>query len=971
MMSFWAGNSFWAGSLDHPKAVFTLPPLSFEIPSKEHLRPDLSHSRTVSAEPIPSTKVNVHRRGSKSLNLVKNQASKAAPGTRTTDYDAFTSARAALSAKKRKELKRVSHHSIDSVSALRHLCSKCQIFPLEHCLKSPEPGRIWISPLKRLIWHKDDCPLCSLLIRSLCQPNNDPFKHPVVLTNLPDGLRKQTMATWLAAAALEDTWMNTNVSWADLQKWPFGVELVESEKEATDPSTPSEHPIIISSGLSQGFLASMIDDCDNQSASRPLAIQATSPCYVAISNNFTAPGLLDVKLLGYPRGPKTQIVALSQFRLRIESDWPTTSLHFNDVAFSYGHILDPHQIDLSLGRMWLDDCEQNHGVTCSKQAWAFKLGRPDSFRLVDVDDLSVIEVTGAQVWSYRYVALSYVRGVAPTFELLQSNRNKLLRTHGLLKIFRHSLPRTIRHAITATRAFGERYLWVDALCVVQDDEIDVRQQLNAMDRIYGNALLTIVAADAEHAAVGLRGVESGSRHVEQIFEQVESDIHMMLPLPEPKGLTTSVWNKRAWTFQERLLSRRMVIFMGGQIIWRCHKAVAFEDMTAAETGEELESYSSLSIKPQHLGQKKTAESYLNCSVEQLRSGQTHLVRTTTFSNYASLVHEYSQRRMQFPTDVLHAFAGLSHVFELCFKGPIRQGLPEALLDAALLWRPVERLCRRSAPGVPSWSWAGWEGPLKYEDAFRIDTNDWALKRIASDSGIEAFRPLLRYFSWRSNDLEILNANGLGVPLQSTTEELPEEWEKYPPMMAPRKQSQQSGDLGYWDYIMDDIENLLLDSEKVAENRVSVDVTDLPVSLLPYLGEHHLIFRTSCTESISFGRLKRSAVLDPKIPLQYPILQGAETRSEKHVGHLRLDGDGPRCFDPTKHSLIVISEALYFNLEQSDEQGDSNMDFPLYNVMLVEWNNERTVASRLGLGRIFKDSWRSLIPLPAARVVILE
>ena len=95
----------------------------------------------------------------------------------------------------------------------------------------------------------------------------------------------------------------------------------------------------------------------------------------------------------------------------------------------------------------------------------------------------------------------------PTLQLLLRNKNKLLGTHGLLKIFRQSLLKTIRNAIYATRCFGECCFRIDSLCVVQDDPIDLRQQIESMDRIYGNALLTIVAADAEHAEIGLSGVD--------------------------------------------------------------------------------------------------------------------------------------------------------------------------------------------------------------------------------------------------------------------------------------------------------------------------------------------------------------------------------------------------------------------------------------------------------------------------------
>jgi len=236
-----------------------------------------------------------------------------------------------------------------------------------------------------------------------------------------------------------------------------------------------------------------------------------------------------------------------------------------------------------------------------------------------------------------------------------------------------------------------------------------------MDRIYGNALLTIVAADAEHANVGLAGVDKRSRQVNQICEEIEPGFHMMLPLPEPKGLATSPWNNRAWTFQECLLSRRLAIFTGDRLVWRCRKAVAFEDMTAAESGEELEGFAWLSIRPLQLGVQESSESHLDCSIEKLRNGKSHILRSSTFKEYANLVTQYSQRRLKHSSDALQAIAGLSHVLELCFRGPIKQGLPETSLDAALLWRPAARLQRRNVPGIASWSWAGWEGGVRYED----------------------------------------------------------------------------------------------------------------------------------------------------------------------------------------------------------------------------------------------------------------
>ena len=942
-------------------STFLLPPRTLESPSQED-QPSRAamHLRTVSAEPTGTPKASVRSRGWQSVEI--KGAVRGNVGQANDELELWTAARAALSAKKRKELKNRSNGSIHSVSSLRHLCSKCQVFPLETCLTTPEPGRVWTSPLKRLIWHKNDCPFCSLLIRSLSEPENDPLRHPDVNQYLPSKVRAQSIDSWLSEISAEDAWMNTSVSYGELENWPFGLQTIESRSPTSDTA--------ISEAAAQGFVAVEPlpggDYSPTQKSERP-EVLVTLPCYVTISNNSLTAGLLNVQLWGYGRGPKATIVALSSFRLRIESDGVLNPSVLRSSLLTYGRILDPGQIDLSIGRIWLDHCEQNHGSSCSKQGWPFRLGKPDFFRLIDVEDLSIVEVTNSTVWSYRYLTLSYVKGNVEMFELLQSNKHKLMRSHGLLKFFRRDLPKTLRDAINVTRGLEERYLWIDSLCIEQDNDLDKRKQIDMIDRIFGNSVLTIVAADGESANVGLGGVERGSRHIRQVSEEIQPDIRVMLPLPSPLHLSSSIWAQRAWTFQEQLFSRRIVYFTGDQIYWWCHNCFASEDMTAAEAGHKSEMSSRLNIKPQQLGVKLPKDGYADCSLRKLHDGSTHVFRSGTFKEYAQLAQQYSRRHVTSDAETLSAISGLRHVFEICFKGPVRQGLPQVLLDAAILWRPAERLERRDCATIPSWSWAAWKGEIKYASAFRIEAReDWSLQRVASGTGQEWFRPLLRWYIWQDYELRLLNGNGFGVPFEASTRYLPEEWEKFPPMMSNNSDSQHH-DLKQWDNIMEDIENLVLDPTTLAEKKLQINVSDLPQSTLRQLGPQHLIFRTSCSKALRFGRISRSAVLDPKIPLKYPLVLG---HSEEEVGSVRLDGTGPRDFDPHTHEFIVISEALYLDVGQAMPQDGKASTFPLYNVMLVEWKTGGQFASRLGLGRVYKEAWKSLEPPPVARTVIL-
>jgi hypothetical protein len=65
------------------------------------------------------------------------------------------------------------------------------------------------------------------------------------------------------------------------------------------------------------------------------------------------------------------------------------------------------------------------------------------------------------------------------------------------------LPRTVRDAITVTRSLEYGYLWVDSLCIIQDDKQDQDLQIGMMDEIYSNATLTIAAGSGLRKSVEL------------------------------------------------------------------------------------------------------------------------------------------------------------------------------------------------------------------------------------------------------------------------------------------------------------------------------------------------------------------------------------------------------------------------------------------------------------------------------------
>jgi hypothetical protein len=85
------------------------------------------------------------------------------------------------------------------------------------------------------------------------------------------------------------------------------------------------------------------------------------------------------------------------------------------------------------------------------------------------------------------------------------------------------LPQTIQDAMILMSQIQERYLWVDSLCIVQDDKDVKRSQIATMNQIYQGAYATIIAASGNDANAGLPGVRSGTRRWLQNMECARSD----------------------------------------------------------------------------------------------------------------------------------------------------------------------------------------------------------------------------------------------------------------------------------------------------------------------------------------------------------------------------------------------------------------------------------------------------------------
>lgn len=354
--------------------------------------------------------------------------------------------------------------------------------------------------------------------------------------------------------------------------------------------------------------------------------------------------------------------------------------------------------DVEVLRNWLKHCDDVHGTQCVAKTGE-NASLPEGFRVIDTQEMSVIE----PIDSVRYVALSYMWSCDPDSNLqLEKSNVDTFQAPGSLK--KTAIPGIIADSIALCRDLGERYLWVDRLCIIQDDEIVKPNQINAMDIIYSLATFTIIAALNTRNGVGLPGVSSRPRHPRA---SIRSQPHN--PDVEGQGINlgevittavgNSLWNKRGWTFQERLLSKRRLFITESQVLFECCEGQATESLTwtlstACESpgrvGFLAEQCDSEEASPM-TGISETSESQRATAVPGFYKRHDHfyedsfgLKETASIQDYCKWVEDYSSRQLSFGTDILNAFAGVGSSLGVAWNSKFLYGLPERYLSTCLL-----------------------------------------------------------------------------------------------------------------------------------------------------------------------------------------------------------------------------------------------------------------------------------------------
>jgi hypothetical protein len=319
--------------------------------------------------------------------------------------------------------------------------------------------------------------------------------------------------------------------------------------------------------------------------------------------------------------------------------------------------------------------------------------------VIDVERMCIIDAPT----QCRYVALSYCWGRAPMLKHVLGNSAALKQNGALLD---SNLPATIADAIDLVRGVGERYLWVDALCIIQNDPASQTAQLAQMGLIYSLAAFTIAAASGNDANAGLPGVRADTRNTDQKLVRVgeKTLLEVIDGYGYYGGIKKSNWVTRAWTMQEKILSKKLLIFTDQQIYWSCSNAVWLEEVVLEDVFNINFQHNPVKTGPEDVGFSSIARSQ------------------DTYKLYDSLVNAYRERQLTFKSDILNAFSGLCQALSAIANESFHWGLPVSCFDVSLCWNlrgggtRNHALCDPDgvnplAPSVPfpSWSWAAWHG----------------------------------------------------------------------------------------------------------------------------------------------------------------------------------------------------------------------------------------------------------------------
>lgn len=385
-------------------------------------------------------------------------------------------------------------------------------------------------------------------------------------------------------------------------------------------------------------------------------------------------------------------------------------------------------------------------------------------------DLRLAETTGHHG---RYMTLSYSWGNYKRCRTLLSNYQERLSN-----IPYNILPAVFAQAVKLTRALGVRYLWIDALCIIQEDSEDWRREAASMSDIYWNAVCRLAVTNSKNPTESffppqpiitsvpvphLKGPE-----IDHANGKEEGNLYLTLPKFYSDDVDKGHLNTRGWVLQERLLSPRTIHFSRDHIYCEDEEDICGEDwvrrhFTWLSVIDKISQSSQIDLFPDRHGIQRRDDPHMPPSYPK---EDYHLISDP----WLRIPEIFSKCQLSHQTDRLAAIAGLVKRKQQSPYNGARNflGLWEESLQVELGWVSCKGSQLKFLPqlGLPSWTWISYDGPLVF-------TKD---RRSHRDSKTVRHRPAAEFKLIQANVPDITAALPLTTPasltLNMTIQKLP-------------------------------------------------------------------------------------------------------------------------------------------------------------------------------------------------------
>lgn len=342
----------------------------------------------------------------------------------------------------------------------------------------------------------------------------------------------------------------------------------------------------------------------------------------------------------------------------------------------------------------------------------------------------------------KWVALSYCWGGSSEFILTRATQEKFVAGVPL-----EEFPATLRDAIVATRALGIRYIWIDALCILQDSSDDWFAEAPKMGQIYTNAEVVIAATASDDVQAGLFRASEVPRSIRVPWTSVGDDTGHR-PIPEvgihslddqinvfDKRRKSDRWGTRGWTMQEDLLATRILSFTKEHTTWECiSKKTSVDGRPFKIKSEQFGSRQYITrYVTRMVSSRVTGKSFPN--LEMFDYGDMFFGPDKDVQGmWYKIVELYSRRQLTQNSDRLPALAGLATYFKQHLGDDYCAGLWKEDLIYGLTWvqatSGLAALCEKMnlAPDpaelsslenpeardvvAPTWSWVSMDAALE-------------------------------------------------------------------------------------------------------------------------------------------------------------------------------------------------------------------------------------------------------------------